>query len=45
MQIGVIGLENVRQSVNLMGLLLIPFLPLVIGREARFDHDEDIIRT
>ena len=45
MQIGVIGLENARQSVNLMGLLQIPFLPLVIGREARFDHDEDIIRT
>jgi len=45
MQIGVIGLENARQSVNLMGLLQIPFLPLLIGREARFDHDEDIIRT
>jgi len=39
----VVGLENVRQSVNLMGLLQIPFLP--IGHEARFDRDEDIIRT
>jgi sterol desaturase/sphingolipid hydroxylase (fatty acid hydroxylase superfamily) len=45
MQIGVNGLENPRESVNLRGVLTLPFLPLPDDRRARTRSNEGAVHT